>query len=163
MSPVVLLHWSFTVQWCREGGISVILCVSSNLSVHRSMGHVSGYVGVAIESLECFMRNVDAQEERERERERERGRGREREPRLPTTFLYPHLPHDFSSLSLYQHPSQSAAREKINFLLPDYIIRLPSECQLNIPHQHFIRRDVAWYRGEYSKAGLWVGQGRPAV
>ncbi len=56
------------------------------------------------------------------------------------TFPHQHLPHDFFSPAQYQHPSQSAAREKINFLLPDFIIRFRLECQLNIPHQHFIKQ-----------------------
>lgn len=75
--------------------------------------------------------------------ERERERGMETEGRLPTILFHQHLPHDFSSPSLYQQSSQSAAREKINFLLPDYIIRFRLECQLNIPHQHFIIQRVA--------------------
>ena len=88
---------------------------------------------VAIQSAECVMRNVDAQREK-RERDGERGRGY-----LPTIFLQ-HLPRGFSSPAQYQHPSQSAARGKINFLLPDYIIRLRLECHLNIPHQHYIKQ-----------------------
>lgn len=85
---------------------------------------MNGRVGLDIKSPKCVMRNVDAHTER---------RGREAE--LPTAFPH-HLPPDFASPSLYQHPSQSAAREKINFLLPDYTIGFRLECQLNIPHQH---------------------------
>lgn len=98
--------------------------------VHKSTGCVNGRVGAAIESLEHVMRN-DAHTHTEKE------------GMLPTILCHQHLPRDFSSLSLYQQPSQSAAREKINFLLPDYIIRLRLECQLNIPHQHFIIQGTA--------------------
>lgn len=117
----------------KGGGILVIVWLPANLYVHRSMGRVNGWGRVAIESAECVMRNVDAQREK-RERDGERKRGY-----LPTTFLQ-HLPRGFSSPAQYQHPSQSAARGKINFLLPDYIIRFRLECHLNIPHQHFIKQ-----------------------
>lgn len=133
LSRVAFSLWSFTVRWCREGGILVIVWLPANLYVHRSMGRVNGWGRVAIESAECVMRNVDAQREK-RERDGERKRGY-----LPTTFLQ-HLPRGFSSPAQYQHPSQSAARGKINFLLPDYIIRFRLECHLNIPHQHFIKQ-----------------------
>lgn len=46
------------ILWCAEGSI-VVVCVSTNLYVHRRMGHVNRCVG-AIESPECVMRNVDA-------------------------------------------------------------------------------------------------------
>lgn len=70
------------------------------------------------------------------------------------------LPRDFSSPSLYQHPSQSAAREKINFLLPDYIIRFRLKCRLNISYQHFPEQVIVW---RTFKAGPRVERGSPAA
>lgn len=70
-SRVVFLLWSFTVQWCREGGILVIVWVSGEFvwaQEHGACERVRG--GVAIESPECVMRNVDAKREKEREGER---------------------------------------------------------------------------------------------
>lgn len=129
------------------------------LNVHRSTVRVNRCVGVATESPERLMKN-NAHAERQR-------KGR-REGRLPTIFCHQHLPRDFSSPSLYQHHSQSAAREKINFLLPDYIIRFRLECQLNIPHQHFIKqhgiedRVVKWGYG-LSGAGQQRGSESGAI
>lgn len=124
LSRVAFLLWS-SVQRSRDRGFLVILRVPSNLYVHGSMGRVNGCVGLAIKSPKCVMRNVDAHTERKRER----GRARER-----PSYLLRRLPPDFSSL--YQQPSQSAARGKINFLLPDYIIGFRLECLLNILYQH---------------------------
>lgn len=155
-------EWSFCFGHLQFSGLAR---EASLLRVHKSTGCVNGCVGVAIESLECVVRN-DAQREREEPRQEGERAGYPQYSQssiFVTIFCHEHFLHDFSSPSLYQHPSQSAAREKINFLLPDYIIRFRLDCQLNIPHQHFIKQGVAWYRGVYSKTGLWVQQGRPAL
>ncbi len=73
MSREAFLIWSFTVRWCREGGILVFLqfpCIFVCAQEHVAHEWVrGGVVVVAIESPECVMRNVDAQRKGERERE----------------------------------------------------------------------------------------------